>query len=78
MTTSITVNLSRTAIDPQGLGDDADAEHYRTAVLDALRAEWPDAEIVEVTDGRTHGTEDGADITSAVRSVAREAFDAVA
>ncbi len=78
MTTTIFVNTSRATIDPQGIGDDADIETYRTAIVDALRAEWPDAEITETTHGRDNGTEDGRDITPAVREVVRRAFDAVA
>ena len=78
MTTTIFVNTSRSTIDPQGIGDDADVETYRAAILDALRAEWPDAEIIEMTHGRDNGVEAGRDITSEVREVVRRAFDAVA
>ena len=78
MTTAIFVNTSRATIDPQGIGDDADIETYRTAILDALRAEWPGAEITETTQGIDCGSEDGHSITAAVRNVVREAFDAQA
>lgn len=78
MSTTIFVNTSRSTIDPQGIGDDADIETYRAAIIDALRAEWPDAEINETIHGRDNGIEDGRDITSEVREVVRRAFDAVA
>lgn len=76
---SITIEISRNTIDPQGIGSDEDFAAARESILDALRAEWPDAEINAVGNGgRTSGIDgDGADITHDVKRVASEALNSM-
>lgn len=75
---SITVCTSRDEIDPQGLGSDEEADACAAAIVDAVRAEWPTAEIREVrSPARTGGVDGrGADISAEVRAVVQTAFDA--
>jgi hypothetical protein len=79
MTTTITVRTGRDTIDPQGIGSDEDFAAARETILDALRAEWPDAEINVVGNGgRTSGIDDdGADISHDVKRVASEALNSM-
>ena len=78
MNATITVNTSRATIDPQGIGSDEDAEFIAEIILDAVRAEWPDADVTAVGNGgRTGGRDaDGTDISADVQRVVNEAFEA--
>ena len=78
-TITITIEISRNTVDPQGIGSDEDFAAARETILDALRAEWPDAEINVVgSGGRTSGVDsDGDDITHDVRRVASEALNSM-
>ena len=74
---SITVEVGRDTIDPQGLGSDEDAEACAEHILDAVREAFPGAEVVAVGNGgRTSATmPDGEDFTREVREVVTQAFD---
>jgi hypothetical protein len=77
MATSITVELHRGSIDPEGLGSDEDLESIREFVLDAVREAFPGATVRAVlSGGETSGvTDDGVDITYDVRHVVNRAFN---
>lgn len=74
----ITVEIHRGTIDPQGIGSDAECEACAEYVLDAVRTEFPDADVTQVgRGGRTSGrTADGLDLTADVRACVNAAFDA--
>lgn len=74
---SITVEVGRDTIDPQGLGSDAEREACAEHILDAVREAFPGAEVVAVGNGgRTSATmPDGEDFTREVREVVTQAFD---
>lgn len=76
-TITITVHLSRGTIDPQGLASDSDVAAIEASILDEVRAEYPEAEVIAVGDGgRTSGVDaDGRDITSEVRAFVNAAFE---
>lgn len=77
-TASITVRVGRDTIDPQGIGSDEDVASCTEYVLDAVRAEWPDAEVDAVGNGgRTSAVDDdGHDFTADVKRAVNAAFDA--
>ena len=74
-TTNISIEIGCHTIDPQGLGSDEEVVSAEAFVLDALRTEWPDAEITAVGNGgRTSGVDgNGDDITHDVKRVASQA-----
>ena len=74
----IIVNTSRETIDPQGLASDEEVAFVAECILDAVRAEWPDADVTAVGNGgRTGGRDaDGTDISADVQRVVNEAFEA--
>ena len=74
---SITVEVHRGTIDPQGLGSDEECDACEEYILDAVRTAFPGAEVRAVGNGgRTGGvTRDGEDFTAEVRTVVTRAFD---
>jgi len=74
---SITVEVGRHTIDPQGLASDEENEHVEGHIMDAVRAAFPGADVRAVgVGGRTSGVSaDGEDITSEVVRVVNEAFN---
>ena len=76
-TTNISIEIGCHTIDPQGLGSDEEVVSAEAFVLDALRTEWPDAEITAVgRGGRTAGVDgDENDITHDVKRVASRALN---
>ncbi len=77
--TTIIIEISRNTVDPQGLGSDEDFDAAREAIVDALRVEWPDAEVIVAGNGgRTSGVDsDGCDITHDVKRIARDALNSM-
>ncbi len=74
---SITVEVGRHTIDPQGLASDEENEHVEECIMDAVRAAFPGADVRAVgLGGRTSGTDaNGEDITPEVVRVVNEAFN---
>lgn len=75
---SITVEVGRHTIDPQGLGTDEECERCEAHILDAVREAFPGADVRAVgVGGRTSGvTASDEDITDEVRHVVNDAFNA--
>lgn len=77
MATTITVELDRDSIDPQGIGSDEDLASCREYVLDAVKTAFPGADVREVrSGGRTSGLDGERDISRDVKEVVNQAFDA--
>ena len=75
-TTNITIEIGRHTIDSQGVASDEEVAAAEAFVLDALRTEWPDAEITAVgRGGRTAGVDGENAITHAVKRVASQALN---
>ena len=76
MTTNISIEIGRHAIDSQGVASDEEVAAAEAFVLDALRTEWPDAEITAVgRGGRTAGVDGENNITHDVKRVASRALN---
>lgn len=75
---SITVELHRGTIDPQGIGSDEELESCREYILDAVREAFPGADVRAVGNGGRTGAShaDGREFTREVREVERAAWDA--
>lgn len=76
--TNISIEIGRHAIDSQGVASDEEVAAAEAFVLDALRTEWPDAEITAVgRGGRTAGVDgdDENNITHDVKRVASRALN---
>ena len=75
-TALICVRVGRDTIDPAGLGSDEEVEAAEEFILDAVREEFPGADVRSVGDGgRTDGClSDGTDITREVRACVQDAW----
>lgn len=74
-TTRICVNISRSALDPEGATDDADFAFVRERIVEVLALHFPGAEIAEIWSGRTHGVCDGESITDEVLDAVKSAIN---
>jgi len=77
MSATITVEISRNTIDPEGLASDAEYAAAGEHILDAVRTAFPGADVRAVGNGgRTSGVDaDGRDLTRDVRATVNAAFD---
>ena len=73
----IIVNTSRETIDPQGLASDEEVAFVAECILDAVRAEWPEIEVLAGASGsRTSGRDaEGNDISRDVQRVVDDAYN---